>query len=238
LLLLLMLALHRFDFIKADSFINSIMVSFGIALIGFALAIKGFVDLWSRGDKGGRSSIKGMILSFFTLIPIGLAGGIWLFLPTLNDISSDLDNPPSYLTSLLPLKTLPAQILASKAQLQSETWPDLRGRRYEISPDRILTAIETVMNAQGWKIQEQFHDTDAENNDIFMTTDTSIPVLGFDFEVIVRISDQGEATWVDMRVTARDLSHDLGFGAYIINHFMQDLDREVLLSAIERVSDD
>jgi len=234
---LVAIACHRFDVMYTATFIKMIVAAVIFALVGGGLAIKGFHDLWQRGDKGGRSSIKGVIYALITLVPVGFVGTMGLMLPYIHDISSDLENPPLYPVALRPVAALSVVEIMEKADLQREAWPDLRGRRYEVSPDNIIIAIEAVLAAQGWQKQLQFNGEEEDNSDIFVTASADMAVLGFVSDVLIRIRDREEATFVDMRVTARDLTHDFGFGAYSINSFMQDLDREVLLSAMENRQD-
>jgi len=249
--LFVIIVCHRFDIIDTEIFLISMGLGLGLALGGLALAIKGFADLWSYGDKGGRASIKGVIVSLITLMPFMLAGTLWLVMPPFYDISSDPDNPPPYLAANRPHNALPPLAdFHQQAELQQESWPDLSGRRYEISPDSIIKAIEAVIEENGWEEPNQINDlerftaagakgkTALEDSEIFLTTIMRVPVLGFASDVVIRVRDEDEATLVDMRVTSRNLSHDFGFGAYSIISFMQALDREVLLSAIVRTEED
>jgi len=230
---LVIIACHRFGVMNSATFIKIMLAMAALALIGVALAIKGFHDLWQRGDKGGRSSIKGMIYALITLVPLGFIGGMGLMLPYLHDISSDLEDPPVYPVTIRPAAALSTIDMMKNADLQREAWPDLRGRIYEVSPDGIIIAIEAVLAAQGWQKQLQINGEGTDNSDIFVTAIADMAVLGFVSDVLIRIRDREEATFVDMRVTIRDLTHDFGFGAYSINSFMHNLDQEVLLSAIE-----
>jgi len=234
---LIMIACHRFGIIEARSFFISIGLSAALALGGLGLAIKGFSDLWARGDKGGRSSIKGVIYSFITLGALMLVAMLWVVRPPFYDISTDLDNPPVYPTAARPENALPPlENFIDQADLQRISWPELSGRRYEILPERILNVIDIVLEENGWKKQGRIDNT--QGNEILLQALARMPVLGFKSDIIIRVSDEDEATLVDMRVTARDLPHDFGFGAYIILEFMQALDREILLNIIGREEED
>jgi len=236
LLLLLVLILHRFEFIWPNDFIMGFMASGVLALIGLGLAIKGFGDLWTRGDKAGRASIKGMIYSLLTLTPFMFMGIIWFVIPPFYDISSDLDNPPLYPAWSRPYDALPPlDNFMKQADLQQKSWPDLSGRRYEVSSDSILTAIDAVMEENGWEKSHSMRDDD--NVEFLVLAVARMPVLGLAFDMVIRVRDEDEATQVDMRVTARDFTHDLGFGAHSISTFMQVLDREVLLGGIEQIDE-
>lgn len=53
-------------------------------------------------------------------------------------------------------------------------------------------------------------------------------VLGIPQDVLVRLSEEEETTFVDMRAATRDGDHDLGLNAELIRAFLQDLDVRLL----------
>jgi len=237
LILIITIACHRFGVIEAPLFFIGSGLVFLLAVAGLGLAAQGFVDLWARGDKGGRSAIKGTLLALFGLMPFMVLGVFWFTLPSLYDVSSDLDSPPFERLPSRPLAALPLlQDFGEQASAQMTSWPELSGRRYDSSPDRILSAVIAVLGERGWPIE--IFPLNAEDTEILLTALARVPVVGFTSDVIIRLRDEEEATKVDMRIIARDLPHDFGFGAHEIIEFMQQLDREVLLGGMEQVEDD
>jgi len=239
--LIVVVACHRFEVIEADAFFVGASFTALLAVAGLGLAAQGFVDLWSRGDKGGRSAIKGVILCTMALTPFIVLTSLWLTVPSIYDVSSDMENPPLAPFTLIatrPSHALPfLEDFSDQTNAQMASWPDLSGRRYNSSPDKILKAVETVLQYHGWP-GEDVPNSIGDEAEILVTTQARIPVLGFISDVIIRLHDEEEATQVDMRITSRDLPHDFGFGAYSILEFMQDLDREVLLGGMEQTEDD
>lgn len=53
-------------------------------------------------------------------------------------------------------------------------------------------------------------------------------VLGIPQDVLVRLSEEEETTFVDMRAATRDGNHDLGLNAELITRFLRDLDVRLL----------
>ncbi|WP_339758054.1 DUF1499 domain-containing protein [uncultured Hoeflea sp.] len=53
-------------------------------------------------------------------------------------------------------------------------------------------------------------------------------VLGIPQDVLVRLSEEEETTFVDMRAATRDGEHDFGINAELIRTFLQDLDLQLL----------
>jgi hypothetical protein len=57
---------------------------------------------------------------------------------------------------------------------------------------------------------------------------TKTLVLGIPQDVLVRLSEEEETTFVDMRAATRDGNHDLGLNAELITRFLRDLDVKLL----------
>jgi hypothetical protein len=57
---------------------------------------------------------------------------------------------------------------------------------------------------------------------------TKTLVLGIPLDILVRLSEEEETTFVDMRAATRDGDHDLGLNASVIRTFLRDLDVRLL----------
>ena len=53
-------------------------------------------------------------------------------------------------------------------------------------------------------------------------------MLGIPLDILVRLSEEEETTFVDMRSATRDGDHDLGLNASVIRTFLHDLDVRLL----------
>lgn len=53
-------------------------------------------------------------------------------------------------------------------------------------------------------------------------------ILGVQQDILVRLSEEEETTFVDMRAATRDADHDLGLNAAVIRDFLRDLDVRLL----------
>ncbi|MDP3527114.1 MAG: DUF1499 domain-containing protein, partial [Hoeflea sp.] len=53
-------------------------------------------------------------------------------------------------------------------------------------------------------------------------------ILGIPQDILIRLVEEEETTFVDMRVATRDGDHDLGLNAELIRSFLQDLDVRLL----------
>ena len=53
-------------------------------------------------------------------------------------------------------------------------------------------------------------------------------VLGIPQDVLIRLSEEEQTTFVDMRAATRDGEHDFGINADLIRSFLRDLDLQLL----------
>ena len=138
---------HRYGLVETVAFLWTLALVAALALLGLALAAGGFSHLWRHGDKAGRASLAATLLSLFVLMPY--AAGTWLYmrLPALTDISTDLEDPPRF-TITARARTAGmnpiAPISNEAASLQMRFYPDLTGRRLDASVDRVLAALAPV----------------------------------------------------------------------------------------------
>ncbi|WP_417434927.1 DUF1499 domain-containing protein [Hoeflea sp.] len=57
---------------------------------------------------------------------------------------------------------------------------------------------------------------------------TKTLILGIPLDILIRLSEEEETTFVDMRASTRDGDHDLGLNASVIRTFLRDLDIRLL----------
>jgi len=204
-----------------------------VAACGFAASIRGFVDLWTHGDKGGHASVKGILFSLITLIPTSSLLILWLTLPPLYDVATDLENPPPFLAAVRPVTALPIHVtLVAQTEEQRTAWSQLSGRRYDGAPDRILNAVESVLVERGWELVTQ-KGRPSEDAEILVAARANFGFIRLVHDISIRLRDEDDTTFVDMRAAARDLARDFGLGSHYITGFMNELDKAVLLTPIE-----
>ena len=115
-------------------------------------------------------------------------------------------------------------------EIQRLAYPEVTGRRYNAAPDRVLAAVSNVVAANGWPVRSR-NGVIAEGDDVTLEVRAWSPVFAFPADVVIRIGDEGETTYVDMRSSSVYAAHDLGDNARRIATFMKALDAEMLLLA-------
>lgn len=226
---------HRYAFIETIGFFWVLGLVAALALTGLALAVGGFFRLWEYGEKAGRASLAATVLSAIVLVPY--LGGAWLVLsnPALNDISTDLLEPPEFARAARARSAEMNQIGpigAEAADLQVRNYPDVSARRYDASTARVLSAVAAVIAARGWTPYAPL-PTDADAGEVVIEVEAPTWLVRLPADAAIRLTDEGESTFVDMRLAARYGLHDLGDGARRIRAFMADLDAEFNRQSLE-----
>ncbi|WP_156850472.1 DUF1499 domain-containing protein [Bartonella refiksaydamii] len=226
-ILLFAMLLQRFSVIDVTDFIILIVISACCVVVSLFLAVKALYSLWWYGALGGMRALRGIIYSLITATPLVLFWGFWFALPALHDVSTDTQRPPAFFRTIRPNDALPLKsVLTEQAALQISAWPEMSGRRYDGSPDRIRKSVLNVLAAYGWPVVAQ-REFKGEENEIYIETVAKTFYLGFISDIMIRLTDEGDTTFVDMRSASRYMPRDLGTNAAFIIDFMDVLDTEI-----------
>ncbi|VEJ45090.1 DUF1499 domain-containing protein [Bartonella vinsonii] len=226
-ILLFSMLLQRFSVIHIVDFIILIVISAGCVIVSLSLAVKALYSLWVFGALGGMKALKGIIYSLITATPLMLFFGLWFTSPALYDISTDTQSPPAFFRTIRPSDALPLKsVLTEQTAVQMSSWPEMSGRRYDGSPDRIRNSVLNVLAAHDWPIVAQ-REFKGKEDEIYIETMAKTFYLGFISDIVIRLTDEGGTTFVDMRSASRYLPRDLGTNAAFIIDFMDALDTEV-----------
>jgi uncharacterized protein (DUF1499 family) len=218
---------HRFERIETPEFLWLLAIVAGLALLALLLAFNGFTSIWRRGDRGFPSAFWGVVIALIVLAPFATTLYQALALPTIYDVSTDITDPPDLFAAGQRTERMnPLVNDRGSRSLQSTAYPEVTGRRYDGSPDRILAAVNKVIVNNDWKIVSQKGEPGVDE-EILLEVVARTWLLGFTSDVVIRLSDEGDTTYVDMRSVSRYGIHDLGENADRITAFMTALDAEV-----------
>lgn len=220
---------HRYGLIATPEFFWVLAVIGSIGALALLLAAVAFRRLWLFGDRGGRLAARATLVALLLIVPFLVSGWQILRYPSLNDISTDLDDPPlfSALAQLRSEDMNPIEpISIVEAENQASAFPEITGRRYEAAPDTVIEAATAILNARNWRIAARTENTIAVGEHTIELVARSL-MFGFESDAVIRITDEGETTYVDMRSASRYGVHDLGSNAARIRSFLDSLDDEV-----------
>lgn len=155
----LTILLHRFDKITTPQAIW--LVAFGLAMIiaSLFLGVRALLDLWNKGLRGGKATVRGVIVATLLLIPFIWHGYLAVEHPLLSDVSTNPYSPPQYLQAQkLRQENASAGMnqLADYTDAYAETliadYPKLGSRRYNAGPERVLASVKALIADRSWTI--------------------------------------------------------------------------------------
>lgn len=227
---------HRYGLIDTVSLFWIIGVVGGLAALGLVLGLAGLSRVWREGEIGARDGLLGTAVALLVLMPYLVSGYLFFACPLLNDISTDLADPPRF-AFLQGMRTSEMNVVApigeEAAAIQQENYPEITGRRYDLPADRVLGIVRHLAAARSWAVVH----LPAVAGDGPVAADTTLEAVAYSYllaipyDVAVRIIDEQGTTYVDMRSASRYGLHDFGENARRIAAFLSDLDAEASLQA-------
>lgn len=210
-----------------------IAIGFLCAALAALAAVAAFVSIWRSGATGLGAALRGFIVGLAVLALPAYGGWKVVTEPRLNDISTDLANPPPLDRAALDRAASDAPIVAPTAvdaNLQHQAYPDIVPRHYPVSTERVFTEAKAIVDKRGWRVLLAKEPDEKDPGGLIEAVAQTL-VFGFRQDVAIRMVEDGDGTRVDMRSAARTAAHDLGSDAQRVRSFFDDLD-----SALEGVS--
>lgn len=160
------------------------------------------------------------------IICSGLYSTAWLSfylpkvdLPKINDITTDTQTPPAFITMSSFRHADDNDISYPKefAEIQKEFYPQIKPLLSDKSSSLVFRQVVDLIRQQGWQVVSLYPTAG-----VIEATATT-PVFWFMDDVVVRVRSIEGQTRVDMRSSSRIGSHDFGKNAYRVENFMEDL---------------
>jgi hypothetical protein len=210
----------RNGFIDLASFSLLFWVVLAVAVLALILSAFGLRSLWRTGKRGGRRIIWALICCAIVMTPYAIMANRSFFYPEQADTSTDLVQPPLFLDDLRSIEGDARAIVASQLK---DGYPNLEGRRYRADMETLQEAIRAVSADLGLRETERRGRVGA-NDEIFFEFIWHSPVIRWPHDLVVRMTDEGDTTFVDIRSRAIGKTHDLGANAHMIDAFQSALD--------------
>jgi hypothetical protein len=212
----LYLAMHE----MADSFIAFRVFGLALPAGGLGLLIGWIGLLRARGDRNPRAKRVSLLASILSVLT--LSGIVGLALPSvgfpiINDISTDLDDPPDFVKCALLVANRGRDMSypRSFAEKQRAGYPNLRGRTLPVAPEQALDRARAALESlPGIEV------IDVDFNAGRLEATSVSRVFRFVDDVVVRIRPEGTGSRVDVRSKSRVGKGDLGANAARIEGFL------------------
>ncbi len=200
-----------------------------IACLSMLCAGAASVAIWRTGRKGVDVLLTGFFLALCLLAYPSFLAIQAVRLPVLNDVSTDLDDPPAFSLSHKALAArgdwAPASIPAAARALQAKAYPDVQPIFLDLDGDEAFNMVLHAAAARHWTIIEAIPPggrlglghVDAIAHGM---------VFGFPDDIAIRIRPLAGQTRVDVRSVSRVGRHDFGANARRIEAFADELNAE------------
>ena len=211
---------HRGGLIDTPTFVILIVLCGVICMVGLCLFAVGLRSLWVRGTAGGRRLSWALFL-FMPFIALYLAAALaYMIRPALSDVSTDPINPPPFAAELRAGGADAAALAAARAPHGDLC---LSGLRFKAPLDATRDVFGQVAAGLRWRRVRQRGRIGADD-ELFVEYSYRTPVLAMPVNIVVRATDEGDTTFIDVRSRLGHLRHDLGLNAWIVGRFLADLD--------------
>lgn len=216
---------HRSGFLELRPAFNVLMVSAVAAGLTLVVGLVAAFLNWRRGTQGMLAVsvvalLVGLGLSINNLSWFSKARSV----PLIHDISTDLDNPPTF-QDILPLRAdapnPPEHGGEEVAEMQRGAYQDIVPISLGADPDTVFDAARATAEAMGWEMVA----ADAAAGRIECTDTTAY--FGFKDDVVIRIRAEGTGTRVDVRSKSRVGLSDVGTNAERIRAFREALSAQL-----------
>jgi len=200
------------------------IVGFALYALSGPLALAASISIYFTRVRKGRLNFRILVIIAsvpFLIVLLSMVPGLGY--PTMNDVTTDLENPPEF------VKALEAPANADRdmsypeefVPLAQETYAAIKAPYFEEAPERVFKRVQDLAKLQsGWTITNDDPAT--------LTVEGEAQSYFFRFidDFVIRVSESGDGARVDMRSKSRDGKGDLGANGKRIQAFFDQLTAE------------
>ncbi|MEA2758871.1 MAG: hypothetical protein QOH65_1484 [Methylobacteriaceae bacterium] len=201
-----------------------------VACLALLFAGTAAVIIWRTGRRGAGVVASGVLLAALLLCyPAYLAANA-VRLPLLNDVSTDLVDPPQFSRSKIALaaraERTPEVPPPQSRQEQRLAYPNIQPILLDQEADEAYQLVLRAIAARGWKVVEQTPPGGRIGVGHIDAIDRSL-VMGFPADVTIRMRPLAGQTRVDVRSVSRVGRHDYGSNAQRISKFAAEIQAQL-----------
>ena len=219
----LAVALARSRVLDPFGALSVIGVAEAFALVAFGLAPLAAVAIWRRGLRGAGAAFLGFVVSAAVLAPLAYSAALAVALPAVNDLSTDLDNPPAFISSSKAFAArggpAPQAMAGDAVAAEKAFYPNIKPISVKTDPTAAFAAALQAVKDLGWRIADALPPGDRGGGQGEIDALDASPILHFQDEVAIRLRPDGGATLVDLRSASGMGRHDFGANAKRIAAF-------------------
>jgi uncharacterized protein (DUF1499 family) len=218
---------HAVDF-------TAVMAVFAAALLvacsSVLLASTAAVVIWRTGRQGVGITVASLLVAALVLgYPTYLLAQA-VRLPELNDVSTDLVNPPSFSRSAHAFAArndmIHGEIPSSLRDAQERAYPNIQPIVLDLDANETWRLLQRAVAASHWRVVEETTPGGRMGLGHIDAIATST-IMGFPDDVTIRVRPLAGQTRVDIRSASRYGRHDFGSNARRIQRFSDELQAQL-----------
>lgn len=223
------LFLHRLFGLPTPVALNVAAACFVGAAVALVMAAVAGLDIWVTGRQGAARVVVATLLSLALLaVPVGVYA-VSRGYPTINDVSSDVRSPPTFITAQKERASgANSTIYKSRfAELQLNSYPDIKTlvvpRGAEETYELVLQALSKLKLPP---VTESAPDEETGAAGAIEFSDRTM-VLGFTDDVVIRVAGDDTSSRVDVRSSSRYGRNDFGRNADRVRSILREISARV-----------
>jgi uncharacterized protein (DUF1499 family) len=214
--------------------IAAVLAVFGasilIACVAVLLAGAAAVIIWRLGRRGTGMVVASLFLSAITLAGPAYFTAQAVRLPLLNDVSTDLNEPPEFSRSPRAIAARGdidhGAIPAEWRDAQRKAYPSLQPIVLDLDVDDAWPLVLKAIEARKWRIVEQTKPGGRIGIGHIDAVDRT-RIMGFSDDVTIRVRPLAGQTRIDVRSASRYGRHDFGANASRVQAFSNELQAQL-----------
>jgi uncharacterized protein (DUF1499 family) len=224
------IVLSRAQIVDAAAALAVFGAAIFIACLAVLLACAAAVIIWRTGRRGAGVVVMSLLLSVALL-----AFPLWLAiqaarLPIINDVSTDLIDPPEFPRSSRALAARGGLVHGALSEEFRESqrlaYPTIQPIVIDIEIDEAWQLVQRAVAARGFRVIEQTRPGGRSGVGRVEAVDRTL-IMGFSDDVTIRLRPLAGQTRIDMRSASRVGRHDFGANARRIQRFAQEVQAQL-----------
>ncbi len=198
--------------------------------LALLLAGAAAVIIWRTGRHGLSQALAGTALALVLLAYPGYMASQAARLPLLNDISTDIADPPEFSLSKRATEARGGRNPRSRAlperQPQRAAYPGVQPVLLELEGDEAYQLVLKAVQAMGWKIVDQSPPGGRAGLGHVDAIARTL-IMGFPDDITIRVAPLAGQTKIDVRSVSRYGRNDFGVNARRIERFAEELQTQL-----------
>jgi uncharacterized protein (DUF1499 family) len=197
-----------------------------LACLAGLLAASAFVVIWRTGRRGAGFAWTGLLMALLMIAYPAYLSWQAVSLPIINDVSTDLETPPTFLMSgrarVARGNQTPPEPSPEMREAQRRAYPGVQPILVDLEANDAYKLVLDVAKASHWRIVDAIAPSVRESVGHIDAIAPSL-VMGFASDIAIRIKPSATETRIDVRSRSRVGRHDFGANARRIEKFAADV---------------